>query len=231
MAVLMFPRNLIKFTGPLEISKRVFKNSFLKMKCFRLLWVSTLNHPGAYGNSISNKLRNFFKTVFFPVILYRYISSDSVSFFYLMFFSLQIMVIYNIFCVFLSFVAAFLLIYGAIGSGKIYAMEENEFVRQGLMVYTISKNVELLDTIFMILRQRWRQVSFLHVSGNVIFFRYFCWIVWQLLVNLLQSCVCFNKKFWFVTLIRNFLELRVSGFEPETFDGDTVTHYVALPGF
>lgn len=80
------------------------------------------------------------------------------------------MVIYNIFCVLLSFVAAFLLIYGAIASGKIYAMEENEFVRQGLMVYTISKNVELLDTIFMILRQRWRQVSFLHVSDNILFF-------------------------------------------------------------
>ena len=130
------------------------------------------------------------------------------------------MVIYNIFCVLLSFVAAFLLIYGAIASGKIYAMEENEFVRQGLMVYTISKNVELLDTIFMILRQRWRQVSFLHVSDNILFFfRYFYWIVWQLPVNFLQSCVCLNNRFCVLTSIRNLLELCISGFEPETFDG------------
>ncbi len=43
-------------------------------------------------------------------------------------------------------------------------MEHTEgWLRHGLFVYWISKFVELLDTVYMILRHKSRQISFLHV--------------------------------------------------------------------
>ena len=45
-------------------------------------------------------------------------------------------------------------------------------------MYTISKNVELLDTMFMILRQRWRQISFLHVfhHSTILILGNYAWV-------------------------------------------------------
>lgn len=74
-----------------------------------------------------------------------------------------VMIVYNIACVVLSVASTGYLFYGALVGKDIYIFEENEYCITGLALYTISKNVELLDTVFMILRQRWRQVSFLHV--------------------------------------------------------------------
>ena len=71
---------------------------------------------------------------------------------------------YNIVCVGLSAVSTFYLFYGAWLGDHIYSFKENDAVIYGMAMYTISKNVELLDTVFMILRHRYRQVSFLHVS-------------------------------------------------------------------
>jgi len=76
------------------------------------------------------------------------------------------MFLYNIVCVLLSVVATALLFYGAWKADHVYSYVENWYVVQGLALYTISKNVELLDTVFMILRYKWRQVSFLHVSDS-----------------------------------------------------------------
>ena len=76
------------------------------------------------------------------------------------------MILYNIICVLLSVVATGLLFYGVWVADHMYSYVENWYVLQGLALYTISKNVELLDTLFMILRRKWRQVSFLHVSYN-----------------------------------------------------------------
>ena len=42
-------------------------------------------------------------------------------------------------------------------------IETNEKLRLGLWIYWISKYYELLDTVFMLLRHRLRQMSFLHV--------------------------------------------------------------------
>jgi len=75
----------------------------------------------------------------------------------------KVMIVYNIICVILSCASAGLLFYGAYDTGEVYGFVENYYVERGFMVYTLSKNVELLDTVFMILRHKWRQVSFLHV--------------------------------------------------------------------
>ena len=74
---------------------------------------------------------------------------------------------YNIVCVVLSVISTFYCFYGAMLGEHLYSFKENSAVVYGLAFYTISKNVELLDTVFMILRHKYRQVSFLHVS---------CWI-------------------------------------------------------
>ncbi|XP_057309923.1 elongation of very long chain fatty acids protein 4-like [Hydractinia symbiolongicarpus] len=90
----------------------------------------------------------------------------------------KVMIVYNIVCVLLSVVAAGLLFYGAIISGAVYAFTENYYVKTGLMVYTVSKNVELLDTLFMILRHKWRQISFLHVfhHSTILVLGNYAWI-------------------------------------------------------
>eukprot|EP00111_Clytia_hemisphaerica_P001484 TCONS_00004261-protein len=75
----------------------------------------------------------------------------------------MIMIPYNIICVLLSLAATFLLFYGAFLGSHLYAYEENQYIVYGMAIYTISKNVELLDTVFMILRHKYRQISFLHV--------------------------------------------------------------------
>ena len=88
------------------------------------------------------------------------------------------MIVYNIICVLLSVVASALLVLGALTGDGMYSFKENSYVSHGLCVYTISKNVELLDTMFMILRQRWRQISFLHVfhHSTILILGNYAWV-------------------------------------------------------
>ena len=56
-------------------------------------------------------------------------------------------------------------------------------MKYGLLVYLVSKYIELLDTIFMVLRQKQRQISFLHVSkkrmkhNSLIFYDHYMYAV------------------------------------------------------
>jgi len=47
-----------------------------------------------------------------------------------------------------------------------FAMVPDPNVKHAFFVYLITKHLELLDTVFMILRHRQRQITFLHVSLN-----------------------------------------------------------------
>ena len=91
---------------------------------------------------------------------------------------------YNIVCVGLSAVSTFYLFYGAWLGDHMYSYKENDAVIYGMAMYTISKNVELLDTVFMILRHKYRQVSFLHVS-----------IVRWLFILMFEIVVCMHRFF------------------------------------
>ena len=50
-------------------------------------------------------------------------------------------------------------------AGSVFSLEHREHgpLRHGLLIYWISKFVELLDTVYMVLRHKSRQISFLHV--------------------------------------------------------------------
>lgn len=50
-------------------------------------------------------------------------------------------------------------------AGTVFSLEhiEGGSLRHGLLVYWISKFIELLDTVYMVLRHKTRQISFLHV--------------------------------------------------------------------
>lgn len=45
-----------------------------------------------------------------------------------------------------------------------FAMVPDPDVKHAFFIYWITKHLELLDTVFMILRHRQRQITFLHVS-------------------------------------------------------------------
>lgn len=78
----------------------------------------------------------------------------------------QVMVVYNFICSGLSLysLAYIIMTFAADGVESIFKMEHNNMMTHAFFVYWITKNIELLDTIFMILRHRQRQISFLHVS-------------------------------------------------------------------
>ena len=50
-------------------------------------------------------------------------------------------------------------------AGTVFSLQhiEKGSLRHGLLVYWISKFIELLDTVYMVLRHKTRQISFLHV--------------------------------------------------------------------
>ena len=74
------------------------------------------------------------------------------------------LIVHNTVCCILS-VAVFVI--GGVGlalSDDILSIQQgNSYILLSLFLYWVSKNVELLDTVFMLLRHRKRQVSFLHV--------------------------------------------------------------------
>lgn len=48
---------------------------------------------------------------------------------------------------------------------SLFSCEEDSLVKHAFWVYYMTKYIELMDTVFMILRHRLRQVSLLHVSN------------------------------------------------------------------
>ena len=74
------------------------------------------------------------------------------------------LIVHNTVCCILS---ATVFVIGGIGlalSDDILSIQQgNSYILLSLCIYWVSKNVELLDTVFMLLRHRKRQVSFLHV--------------------------------------------------------------------
>ena len=74
------------------------------------------------------------------------------------------MLIHNIVCINLSLASAAVIIWGIVQCRCLFEMKENSTVKHGLHIYLFSKYVELFDTVFMVLRQKQRQITFLHVS-------------------------------------------------------------------
>lgn len=74
------------------------------------------------------------------------------------------LIAHNTVCCILS---AAVFVIGGIGlalSDNVFRIQQgNSYITLSLLLYWISKNVELLDTVFMLLRHRKRQVTFLHV--------------------------------------------------------------------
>lgn len=74
------------------------------------------------------------------------------------------LIVHNTICVILSAVSLVVMVLGLVEEGTILKItESNDTLRLGLLLYWISKYYELLDTVFMFLRHRLRQMSFLHV--------------------------------------------------------------------
>ena len=79
----------------------------------------------------------------------------------------QVLVVYNFACSLISFysVAVIVVALARNWPHSLFVCEEDELVKHGLWVYYMTKYVELLDTVFMVLRHRQRQISLLHVSN------------------------------------------------------------------
>lgn len=75
----------------------------------------------------------------------------------------QILVVYNFSCSLLSLYTLYGFSRELIADGNFYSTRNNPALESYFKLYWILKNVELLDTVFMILRHRRRQISFLHV--------------------------------------------------------------------
>ena len=79
----------------------------------------------------------------------------------------QVLVVYNFACSLISFysVAVIVVALARNWPHSLFVCEEDELVKHALWVYYMTKYVELLDTVFMVLRHRQRQISLLHVSN------------------------------------------------------------------
>ena len=77
------------------------------------------------------------------------------------------LVVHNFVCCASSLVSMLMLSYGIGLDGNIFTnmpnVGNNPYVSYGLFIYWITKYYELLDTVFMLLRHKIRQMSFLHV--------------------------------------------------------------------
>ena len=76
--------------------------------------------------------------------------------------------VYNFLCSTLSLYSLAVVIKSFYQEGLLYtfAMVPDPDVKHAFFIYWITKHLELLDTVFMILRHRQRQITFLHVSVN-----------------------------------------------------------------
>ncbi|XP_020894020.1 elongation of very long chain fatty acids protein 4 [Exaiptasia diaphana] len=75
------------------------------------------------------------------------------------------MIVYNFFCAIASLYSLVLIMMAIIPEwpGSLFDTRMHPYVKHGNYVYWLTKNVELLDTVIMIVRHRTRQVTFLHV--------------------------------------------------------------------
>ena len=76
------------------------------------------------------------------------------------------MIAYNFICAVVSLYCVALIIKALIPGWplSLFSLEHNEGVKYAMLIYWSTKIFELMDTVFMILRHRHRQISFLHVS-------------------------------------------------------------------
>ncbi|XP_067671521.1 very long chain fatty acid elongase 5-like [Haliotis asinina] len=74
-----------------------------------------------------------------------------------------LLVVHNFICCVASFYTFYGFTRGVYKSGYLYSKEVTEELTFVFWVYYMTKIVELMDTVFMILRHRQRQISFLHV--------------------------------------------------------------------
>ncbi|XP_073251685.1 very long chain fatty acid elongase 5-like [Porites lutea] len=91
----------------------------------------------------------------------------------------KVLVVYNFACSLISFysVAVIVVALARNWPHSLFVCEEDELVKHALWVYYMTKYVELLDTVFMVLRHRQRQISLLHVyhhSSMVMLSEYAC---------------------------------------------------------
>lgn len=78
----------------------------------------------------------------------------------------QVLVGYNFLCSVLSLYSLGVIVKAYYQGGILYtfAMVHDADVKHAFLIYWITKHLELLDTVFMIVRHRQRQITFLHVS-------------------------------------------------------------------
>ncbi|XP_002736036.2 very long chain fatty acid elongase 5-like [Saccoglossus kowalevskii] len=74
-----------------------------------------------------------------------------------------ILILHNVTCSVISLYTAAGMLYGILESKSVFLKASSSTLYHFFYVYWITKNIELLDTVFMILRHRRRQISFLHV--------------------------------------------------------------------
>lgn len=75
----------------------------------------------------------------------------------------QVLIVYNFACSVLSIYTLFGFIYALYESDGIYSRATSENLTAIFKIYWLTKNIELLDTVFMVLRHRTRQITFLHI--------------------------------------------------------------------
>ena len=78
-------------------------------------------------------------------------------------FTFQILVVYNFSASLISFYTMCGFMYGLSKARSSYEKSESEILLPVYRIYWLTKIYELLDTVFMILRHKQRQISFLHV--------------------------------------------------------------------
>ena len=76
--------------------------------------------------------------------------------------------LYNFLCSILSLYSFCIVLRAYYRGGLLYtfAMKHDADVEHAFAVYVCTKHLELLDTVFMILRHKQRQITFLHVSES-----------------------------------------------------------------
>ncbi|KAL9963108.1 hypothetical protein ACROYT_G032283 [Oculina patagonica] len=77
----------------------------------------------------------------------------------------KVLVVYNFLCSALSLYSLAVVVKSFYQGGWLYtfAMVPDPDVKHAFLIYWITKHLELLDTVFMIVRHRQRQITFLHV--------------------------------------------------------------------
>ncbi|XP_069741578.1 very long chain fatty acid elongase 5-like [Narcine bancroftii] len=75
----------------------------------------------------------------------------------------KILLVYNMACSIMSLYTSLLFLHGLSIAASIFQKEFFAELQHAYFMYWLVKHVELLDTVFMILRHRNRQISFLHV--------------------------------------------------------------------